>query len=162
MNQIKITIPLPTHIRKTANKVKADKYVKINNQLIYQGVNHFTRAIIVTNLHAHISEEINPEFKNLKIDSNNIRLLYEFYTVINHSTARKTAKGISWNPAKKDYSPDWDLDNLADLWSKAGNDTLVLEGVIKDDNVGFVKEETTRFIEINELYDARIELTINY
>ena len=38
----------------------------------------------------------------------------------------------------------------------------VLEKVLKDDNVGIVKEEITRFVEIKELFDAKIELTIKY
>lgn len=163
MNQIKITIPLPTHIRKTANKIKADKYLKINNQSIYNGnLNHFSRAIVVNHLHEHFAEAIDEKYKNLNISSNNISLIYEFHTVLNHGAARKTKAGISWNPPKKTYVPDWDLDNLSDLWTKIGNDTLVLQKVLQDDNVGFVKEEITRFVEIKELFDAKIELTINY
>ena len=163
MNEIKITIPLPTHIRKTENKVKADKYMKINNQAIYNGaLNRFARAIVVNYLHAHFSEAIDEQYKNLNIDSKNVSLTYEFHTVFNHGNARKTAKGISWTPATKGYIPNWDLDNLADIWSKIGNDTLVLEKVLKDDNVGIVKEEITRFVEIKELFDAKIELTIKY
>jgi hypothetical protein len=70
--------------------------------------------------------------------------------------------GISWNPPKKGYAPKWDLDNLADIWTKIGNDTLVTQQVIKQDTVQYIKEKTCRFIEIKELFDAKIELTIKY
>jgi hypothetical protein len=163
MNEIKITIPLITHIPKTQNKNKKDKYIKINNQSIYNGLlNRFTRAIVVENLHAYFANNIEEEFKGLSIDSNNIKLLYEFYTVYNHGDVRLLKTGISWNPPKKGYEPRWDLDNLADLWCKIGSDTLVLEKVIKEDTVQFIKEKTCRFIEIKELYDAKIDITITY
>jgi len=163
MSEIKLTIPLLTHVRKTNNKIKADKYMKINNQAIYDGsLNHFSRAIVVNHLHEHFSDNIDPEFKGLNISSNNISLLYEFHTVLNHGDVRRLKTGISWNPPKKDYSPSWDLDNLADLWTKIGNDTLVLDNVIKQDTVAFIKEKTCRFVEIKELFDARIEITITY
>lgn len=163
MNSIKIIIPLLTHVRKTKNKIKSDRYIKINNQAIYNGnLNHFSRAIVVEYLHEHFSNNIEPEIKGLNIESNNISLIYEFYTVLNHGDVRKTKNGISWNPPKKDYTPSWDLDNLADLWTKIGNDTLVMDNVIKQDTVQFIKEKICRFVEIKELFDARIELTINY
>jgi hypothetical protein len=163
MNEIKITIPLITHIPKTANKKAADKYIKINNQSIYNGVlNRFARAIVVNNLHYYFADNIDEQFKGMNIDSNNIQLTYEFHTVYNHGDVRKLKSGISWNPPKKGYRPSWDLDNLADLWTKIGNDTLVLEKVIKEDTVEFIKQKTCRFVQINELIDAKIELTINY
>lgn len=163
MNEVKITIPLLTHVRKTKNKIKADKYMKINNQSIYNGnLNHFSRAIVVEHLHEHFSNNIDPDLKGLNIDSNNISLQYEFHTVLNHGDVRRSKTGICWNPPKKGYSPSWDLDNLADLWTKIGNDTLVLDNVIKQDTVEFIKEKTCRFVEISELFDARIELTIKY
>jgi len=163
MNEIKITIPLITHIPKTANKKKEDKYIKINNQSIYNGTLHrFTRAIVVENLHEYFSNNIDEEFKGLNIDSENIRLLYEFHTVFNHGDVRLLKSGISWNPPKKGYSPKWDLDNLSDIWTKIGNDTLVADKVIKQDTVQYIKEKTCKFIEIKELFDAKIELTIRY
>jgi hypothetical protein len=91
-----------------------------------------------------------------------VRLNYEFYTVLNHGAVKLLKSGISWNPPKKDYKPNWDFDNLAAIWNKIGNDTLVLQGVLLDDNVGIIKENNARFVEIKELFDAKIVLTINY
>src|SRR6478736_5334846 len=91
MNEIKLIIPLLTHVRKTKNKIKSDKYMKINNQAIYNGnLNHFSRAIVVEYLHEHFSDNIEPKFKGLNIDSRNIKLLYEFHTVLNHGDVRRT------------------------------------------------------------------------
>lgn len=163
MNEIKITIPLITHIYKTANKVKANKLIKINNQAIYNGsLNTFARAIVVENLHLYFAEHIDDCFKGLLIDSDNVRLNYEFHTVLNHGNVKMLKSGISWNPPKKGYKPNWDFDNISNIWTKIGNDTLVLERVLLDDNVGIVKENNAKFIEIKELFDAKIVLTINY
>ena len=56
MDKVLITIPkFITHIAKTRNK-----YVKINGQKLFTGMNYHLRALIVRRMHTYISQYIPP------------------------------------------------------------------------------------------------------
>jgi hypothetical protein len=157
LNQIKITIPqFLTHCNKSSNK-----YQKLNNQGIYSGsINRFTRAKIVNDLHDYLSLYMIP-YKGLNITKVK-KITYKIYTVINHGSISMRSGKICWKPATKNYIPTWDIENLATLWIKTGNDTLVLNNVIKDDNVSILTEISYKFIKVDELTERKIEIIIDY
>lgn len=142
----------PTHIAKTNNKIKENKFTKVNNQSIYSGTLHFQqRAVVVENLKKYVEGQL-PSLKEPIASS--IKPLYKFYTVINHGDIKRVKGQIQWNPPKVDYSPNWDIQNLAFLWMKTIDDALQDKGIIKNDNVAYVKGGSYDFIEI-ENYEQR-------
>lgn len=149
----------PTHIAKTANRLKDNKMFKINNQAIYNGsLNKFQRAIVVENMHNFMIEHINKAgLQNLKIN-HKIVIFYQFKTVINHGDISWRKNKICWKPAPLNYEPCWDINNIADLWTKIGNDSFSLAGTIVDDNVRFVRGTYHSFSECSHIDDR--ELTI--
>lgn len=157
-----LTIPqFPTHIAKTANKTKDNKMFKINNQAIYNGaLNKFQRAIVVENLHNFMIEHINKAgLNNLKINKR-IVILYQFRTVINHGDISWRKGKICWKPAVPNYEPTWDINNIADLWTKIGNDSFSLAGTIVDDNVRFVRGTYHSFIECKDIDERELKIFI--
>jgi len=157
LSQIKIVIPeFWTHCNKSANK-----YQKLNNQGLYSGAIHrFTRSKIVYDLHEYLSLYMIP-YKGLNITKVK-QITYKIYTVINHGSISMRSGKLCWKPATKTYIPTWDIENLASLWVKIGNDTLTLNNVIKDDNVSIITKISYEFIEIDELNKRKIEIIIDY
>lgn len=157
MSQIIITIPeFLTHVNKSANK-----YLKINNNAIYSGNMHrFTRSKVVKDLHDYFEPYLKP-FKGLNI-SNKVNITYNIHTVLNHGSISLRKGVLCWKPVKKGYKPTWDLENLASLWVKVGNDSLTLSNVIEDDNVGIVKKISYEFFEVQDINKRKIEIIIDY
>ena len=126
MSRIVIVIPeFLIHVAKSKST-----YLKINNNAIYSGNMHrFTRAKIVKDLHNYLTPYLKP-FKGLNINSP-VHITYNIYTVLNHGSISLRGGVLRWKPVKKGYKPTWDLENLASLWVKVGNDTLTLENVIE-------------------------------
>lgn len=160
------TIIIPefiTHVAKTQNKVADDKYVKINNNTIYSGtINRFTRAKVVENLHNYIISYLPKlDIKSLLNDDEKfIRLEFTFKTVINHGSISRR-KGVTiWKPVKPNYVPNWDIENLASLWIKVFNDSLIIKGMIKDDSVDLVRTISYTYEECNNLNEREIKLEI--
>jgi len=160
-NPLIISMPLITHIPKTDNKKAPNKYIKINGQSIYNGsLNTFARAIVVNNLHKFFSDSIPEEYLNLKLEKVK-HIEYRFHTVINHGSIQRRNGVKTWKPAKKDYVCNWDLNNLSDIWVKTGNDSLVLSGVLADDNVGIIPKTSYEFVEVDHIDDLELTVTIH-
>lgn len=160
------TIIIPefiTHVAKTQNKVADDKYVKINNNTIYSGsLNRFTRAKVVENLHNYILNYL-PDIdvkSMLKDDEKYLRLDFTFKTVINHGSISRRGNNTIWKPVKLAYVPNWDIENLASLWIKVFNDTMIIKGMIKDDSVDLVRTISYTYEECNNLNEREIKLEI--
>ena len=154
----------PTHVRKTKNKVKADTYIKVNNQNIYNQSIHFSvRSLMINQLHDYIKEYLPIVNTNLEYP---VTISYKFYTPINYaSVSRRYDKKIrnyiiSWNPASDDYVPSNDLDNMSTLWVKTIQDVLTHQGYLLDDNLKYIKRYEVEFIEISDLKDRKIKLEI--
>ena len=149
----------PTHIEKTANKIAADKFIKITNQSIYNGaLNRFGRAIVVKNMHDYIISCV-PE--GLKVINYPVKPKYTFYTVRNHGNIRRTKKGeISWKPPASDFKATWDDDNLAFIWMKTIRDAFTKVGVWEDDNVDFVRGSDYDIVFIDDIKDRKITIEI--
>lgn len=154
----------PTHIAKTDNKVAANKMIKINNQAIYNSnLNRFARNIVMDNLHKYLEAQISP-YKNRFIKSNidyPISINIQIHTVINHGSISMRSGKLCWKPAKSDYVPNWDIENLASMWIKAINDVLQHLKMIPDDNIKYVNKISYEFVEVKDLEDRKIIIEIS-
>ena len=161
-SQLRIKMPLISHIACTDNKNVPNKMMKINGQSIYNGsLNKFKRAIVVDNMHYYFDYNIPQEMLNLNIKS--IKSIgYIFHTVINHGTISRRNGVRCWKPAAKNYEPNWDIENLASIWIKTGNDALSKAKVISDDNVSVIKKVMYGFNEVYDIDDLELEVIINY
>lgn len=149
-----------THIAKTNNKIADNKYIKINSQSIYNGaLARFSRAIVVNNIHEYIESFIGA-YKGLNIDYP-VAIQYEFHTVLNHGSISMRKGKINYKPVKDNYKPNFDLENLAGIWIKCGNDTLVKNKVIIDDNVSIIREVSYKFIPVDDLNKRKIVINIS-
>lgn len=163
------TIRIPeflTHVAKTQNKVAADKYVKINNNTIYSGaINRFTRAKVVENLHNYISDYLDDIDLNKMIADeglSHVHFRFTFKTVKNHGDIRRSAKtgSISWKKPPKNYVPRWDIENLASIWIKTFNDTLIVKGMMKDDSIDFLTGVTYEYQPCEDISEREIIVNI--
>lgn len=157
---MRITIrQFPTHIAKTKNKVAPDKYIKINNQSIYNSnLNRFARNIVMSNLHAYLEPIFKP-FAGLITDFP-VKVTIHIYTVENHgSISRRKGKTI-WKPVKVGYIPNWDIENLASIWIKAINDTLTKCEVIPDDNIAYINNINYKYHKVNDIKDRKLIIEI--
>lgn len=147
----------PIHIEKTNNKVASNKFVKINNQSIYNGaINRFTRAVVVNNLHSYVVSCL-PDIKILDFP---LKVSIKIKTVINHgSISRRSGKTI-WKEPKEDYSPNWDIDNLSVIWIKVIKDSLTLKGIIPDDNVKYIRAGGYSVEFVDDIKDREIIIKI--
>lgn len=159
---LSISMPLITHIAYTQNKIKADRLMKINGQRIYDGsLNKFKRAIVVENMHYYFQYNIPQKMLNLNITKVK-SIEYVFHTVLNHGNISIRNNKKCWVKPKPNYVPNWDVNNLADIWIKTGNDALSLSKVIIDDNISVINNTTYRFNMVDHIDDLELEVIIKY
>jgi len=152
MKKFTLTIKeFPIHVEKTDNKFAPNKFIKINNQSIYNGaINRFTRNTVVKNLHKFILSKL----PDIQIEDYPLKVTVIIRTVMNHgSISRRKGKTI-WKKPEADYEPNWDEDNLTGLWVKVIRDSLTLKGMIVDDNVKYIRGGETK-IEFVETLEER-------
>ena len=131
MKELKVEIPqFITHIAKTKTK-----WVKINGQRLYTGMNHHLRSLIVRRMHTYIQQWI-PNGLDIR-NMAPLKIKLELHTVINHGDIRMYKGDLRWRPPKKGYKPKWDVDNLW-IWIKAFQDTIVEMGLVDDDNCSII------------------------
>lgn len=150
-----------THVAKTDNKVKANKYVKVNNQNIYNSnLNRFARNIVVRNLHNYLIEHI--KLSNLpKLINPPYQVSLTIFAPINYGAVSRRSKHgtpyICWYPAGPDYQPNWDIGNIGELWLKTFEDSLQLAGVLENDNVKhIISHGPITFSEVLDLKDRKL------
>lgn len=150
MDKVLITIPkFITHIAKTNTK-----YIKINGQKLFTGMNYHLRALVVRRMHTYISQYIPPVLELDGILPMKVKLYV--YTTINHGDVRMYKGKLSWKAPKKDYVPKWDIDNLW-IWIKCFQDTLVDMGMIDDDNIKFIPNSgEIEFIPVDDFEDRKL------
>lgn len=154
----------PTHIARTNNKVAANKMIKINNQSIYNSnLNRFARNIVMDNLHNYLSKLFKPYLSIYKREppAFPLKITVNFYTVINHGSISMRSGKLCWKYPKKNYIPNWDIENLATIWIKAICDTLVKCKFFPDDNVKYLSSISYNYYEIEKLEDRKIEIEIS-
>lgn len=148
----------PTHVAKTKNKIKPNKYWKINNQGIYNGsIKSFTRAIVVESIHKYIIEELSQQ-KLPKI-AKQVQLVLRIYIPINYSTVRRKKDGtIGWSKPAEDYIPNNDEDNISGVWIKTIKDCLTKLKVWPDDNINYCLGTDSLIVFVEDLEDRKIEI----
>jgi hypothetical protein len=133
--EIRITVPeFLTHANKSKNK-----YIKINGQRLYSGLNPHVRASIVNQMHEYIKDHMNKELKGVSLAHlYPLRIRLEFHAPINYGDVRMLKGEVRWSEPKPDYQAKWDADNMW-IWGKTFNDTLKEEGYILDDSVTYIR-----------------------
>jgi hypothetical protein len=131
MDSYTLVLPkFPTHIF-----VSKKKAMKLGYNNIHAGINHYVREKTVKQLHDYIEEYLPT---GLKIDGPvGTRLI--IYVPINFGSVRMLKGEIRWKVPDKTYKPNWDLDNLAFVWLKILNDSLVSSGIIPEDTVEYLQ-----------------------
>ena len=153
MEKIKIEIPkFITHIQLSKNK-----FIKINGQKIFVGINHHLRSLIVRKIHTYLKEYISPDIKLPQIP---IKISLEFHAPLNYGNVRIVKNTLSWKKAIKGYTPKWDADNQW-IWGKCFNDVLIELNIIPDDNVSIIRSSgEVKFIEVENLEDRKLVFII--
>lgn len=148
----------PTHLPITKNKIKEDKYAKLNFQSVYNGsINRFARATLMENLHHYVAKRLPKTFGDLQFP---IRPHYIIKTVINHGDIQRRNGNIIWKYPKEGYVPKWDIDNLAFIWIKGGNDAIASSGLIPDDCVFYLNGGSYEFIPVDDFEEREIIIQI--
>tara|TARA_R110000765_G_scaffold26628_3_gene64903 strand:- start:5497 stop:5994 length:498 start_codon:yes stop_codon:yes gene_type:complete len=132
--EFRVTIPeFMTHANKSKNK-----YMKINGQRLYSGLNPHVRSAIVKQMHDYVRDYINKQLKGVDLSKLGlIRIRLEFHAPINYGDVRMFKGEVRWKAPKDDYIAGWDVDNMW-IWGKIFNDTLTEEGFIVDDSASYV------------------------
>lgn len=155
----------PTHVSiYTTKNGKPGKFNKVSGQSIYSGQMH---PVVRSKVMGALKERFFPASNNLsKLLTNDqarkfkkVKIIFEYGVPINYGDIRMINGKLNWKPAKKDYVPRWDLSNLWPM-RKSIEDCLVDAGILKDDNVGFVRELNERFTEVNHINDRYIRVII--
>lgn len=121
-----------------ANKSKA-KFIKINGQRLYSGLNPHVRSSIVTQMHDYVREHINDQLKGKSLDHlYPLRIRLEFHAPVNFGDVRMIKGEVRWKAPEKGYKAKWDADNMW-IWGKTFNDTLNEEGYVRDDSVDYIR-----------------------
>lgn len=159
---MKQTVVIPeflTHVEKTDNKVAPNKFIKINNQTIYNGaITRFTRNTVITNMHDYIDSELSKHILVPFVGA--VEVSFKIRTVINHGSISRRNGKINWKKASKNYTPNWDIENLSSIWIKCINDVLVKRKILFDDNVKFIKKISYEFEEVDDISKREIVIEI--
>jgi hypothetical protein len=145
----------PSHIQTSgpSKKKPLGTWKKVGGNTIYAGVHWTTRNSMFRYLHQYIKDEL-PD--NLPSFANG-RLHIDIHCPVNWGLVKRTKdKGLSWKPPKKDYKPNWDIDNLAWPWIKAILDTLVRSGVVPEDNISIISGNSYTFVPCDTFEERKI------
>lgn len=147
----------PTHVAITKNKRAPDRYVKVNSQGIYNGaIARFGRNVAVKNLHKYFLQHI-PRGTVIEPP---VKIKYIIKTVVNHGSIMRRNNKIHWKYPDKEYIPNWDIENLAGILIKTGNDSLVKAKVIPDDSIEYLHNIEYEFQPVRDLEDREIIIQI--
>ena len=149
----------PTHVKKTNNKIKPNKWWKINSQGIYNSsIQKFTRGIVIENIHSYIISELKQQ--ELPSISSPVQLVLRIYIPINYGDIRRKKDGtISWKKPDKDYIPTADEDNISWIWNKCIKDCITKLLIWEDDTMYWCRGTDSLVGFIDELEDRRIEIS---
>jgi hypothetical protein len=153
-----------THVAKTDNKKAPNKYIKINNQLIYNSnLNRFARNIVVKNLHEYLIPLIQDSLSELTNYPYQVSL--DIHVPINYGdVSRRTRKHIPyicWKKPVENYVAGWDIGNLGELWLKVFEDALQMAGIIENDSVQFINSHgPITFYECDDLSERKLVFKI--
>lgn len=165
-NQVVITIPeYKTHVKKST-----DKYLKVNGQSLYSGMNHFTRNKVIKEMKNSIIESL-PEDNNTKAILNSIkdlvpcRVSLEIHNVPNYQTVKYMRKKGEFTGGIVDpktvYNPTFDVDNQW-IWIKCFTDVIAKDlDLIIDDTVKYIPiNGEIQYIPINNFNNRKLVFKI--
>jgi len=146
----------PTHAPKTNNKKAPNKYIKINGQSIYNSnLNRFARNNVMRFMHDYLISGL-PRKLGMTFP---IEIELIFYAPINYGTVRRFKGEIRWIPPKSNYKSNWDIDNQQ-IWGKAFNDALQISKKIPNDSVSFISSVKTRYVEVKDFNERKLEFKL--
>jgi hypothetical protein len=153
---INIKMPLMTHFACSDNKIKANRYMKANGQILYnQQLGRFARNFFMINMHKYITDYV----KDYKVEVYPIEMELIFHLIPNYQGVRRV-KGEIRFPKNPQLDPTYDLDNVSSLWKKAIQDTLTINKVITDDTANIIRKTTEEIIFIENPEEMFIEINI--
>jgi len=148
----------PTHIPYTSNKKAPNRYIKVNSQNIYNGaIARFGRNTAVKSLHHYFLSYIP---RGLEIETP-VSIKYIIKTVINHGAIQRRKGEVNWKYPKEGYIPNWDIENLAGILIKTGNDCIVKAKIIPDDSIQYLTKIEYEYQQVDDLEDREIIIQIN-
>ena len=139
------------------------KWVKIGYNALYSSPHYAIRANLVKSMHKYIEENI-PD--NLKIITP-ITTQLIVQVPINYGNVKRLkdkATGefyLNWKPARPDYSPNWDIGNLAWVWLKCLDDVLIKKGILLEDTVEFLRKTSYEFEEVATVQERKLIYKLN-
>lgn len=135
MKEIRVIIPeFMTHASKSKSK-----FIKINGQRLYSGLNPHVRSSIVNQMHDYVREHINKQLNGVSLKKYYpLRIRLEFHAPINFGDVRMIKGEVKWKKAAAGYKAKWDADNMW-IWGKTFNDTLKEEGYVVEDSVDYIR-----------------------
>jgi|TARA_R110002096_G_scaffold156950_6_gene321732 hypothetical protein len=154
VSEIKLEFPkFITHIPVSKNKA-----IKIGYNQLYASPHYTVRSALVSAMHGYIENNI-PDNLNIKSPLETHLIIYApiNYGDVKRLRDKNTGKyKINWKPPRDDYSPRWDLGNLAMVWLKCLDDVLIKKGIIDEDTVEFLKKTTYEYVEVATLDERRL------
>lgn len=153
-----IEIPeFQTHFRVSRNKTKADRYVKLNGQLLYNSnLTRFARNFFSHDVHDYLLQHITCE----PITQFPVKVTLDFYAPINFDCVRRKKNGeVTWSPPKKGFNPRFDIDNCA-VWLKFFQDCLTKKGIIPDDNVRYIIGSGIEYHKVKDFKERKLVFSI--
>ena len=136
-DQVIFTIPeYKTHIRKTKTK-----FVKVNGQAIYSGMNHHTRNKITRGIKDSIIQSLPDDIPDLSKYLPGVITL-DMYNVPNFQTVKYMSKkgefAFKGVDPDVEYEPTFDVDNQW-IWIKCFTDVIAKDlNLIPDDTVKYI------------------------
>jgi hypothetical protein len=151
-----LTLEFPNFI--THVPLSKNKWVKIGYNKIHSSSHYTVRAAFVAAMHSYIEDNI-PD--NLEIEFP-IKSHLTIYVPVNYGGVKRLKNKktnthyISWKKPEPDYSPPWDLFNLAAVWLKSLDDVLQKKGILPDDTIAYIQKTTYEYVEIEDLKDRKL------
>ena len=154
VSEIKLEFPeFITHIPQSKNK-----WVKIGYNKIHASAHYTTRAALVAAMHGYIEKHI-PNNMTIKTP---VETKLTIYAPVNYGVMKMIKDKVtgkrktSWKPAADDYTPNWDIGNLALIWLKCLDDVLIKKGILPEDTIEFLRRTTYEFVPVDNLKDRKL------
>ena len=159
-NSVIITIPeYATHVKQSSKK-----YIKVNGQTLYSGMNHHTRNKVVREMKDSIINALPYDMEDLS-EYIPFKINLEIHNVPNYQTVKYMSKKGEFSFKGVDptveYEPTFDVDNQW-IWIKCFTDVIAKDlNLIVDDTVKYIPiNGEIEYVPIDKLEDRKLVFTI--
>lgn len=159
-NKVIITVPeYATHVKKSSQK-----YIKVNGQTLYSGMNHHTRNKVVREMKDSIIKSLPFDIGDLS-EYIPFKINLEIHNVPNYQTVKYMSKkgefAFKGVDPSVEYEPSFDVDNQW-IWIKCFTDVIAKDlDLVKDDTVKYIPiNGQIEYIPIDKLEDRKLVFTI--